>query len=146
MSETHTLKKGPIIIIDDDQDDCDLLRHIIDNIAPRSIYRFFANGQLALDYFLQTSEQPFVIFCDINMPIMSGLELSKRISENEYLRQKSIPFIFLTTSRNPGEIRKAYELTVQGYFQKPSTANTFEELVKSILDYWDRCLHPNSIK
>ncbi len=54
------------------------------------------------------------------MPIMNGLELRRHIQENEGLRKKSIPFVFLSTAARPKEVEEAYNLTVQGFFVKAS--------------------------
>jgi CheY-like chemotaxis protein len=75
---------------------------------------------------------------------MDGLELRKEINENEFLRKKSIPFIFLTTTSNRTVIEQAYEMMVQGYFVKPNSIQEIKETIKMIIDYWKVCRHPNT--
>ncbi|RRB18384.1 response regulator [Larkinella knui] len=136
--------KGPIISIEDDEDDQFLLAQVIKQLGVTNEIRFFSNGQLALHYLEDTKEQPFLILCDINMPIMNGLELRRRINRSEYLRQKSIPFVHLTTAASPEIIREAYEESVQGFFQKASDYAGFQQQIKHLIEYWQNCLHPNS--
>jgi len=136
--------KGPIISIEDDFDDQFLIRSVVEELQIPNPLIFFSNGLEALLYLETTKEQPFVILCDINMPVMNGMELRDRIEENEFLRKKSIPFIFLSTADNPHIIAKAYDSTIQGFFKKE---NSFEDLkgrIKIIFDYWQSCLHPNN--
>lgn len=68
--------------------------------------RFFDNGQEALSYLLTTAEHPFLIFCDINMPELNGIELRNEMNNDEYLKSKSVPFIFLTTAANKEVVSK----------------------------------------
>jgi CheY-like chemotaxis protein len=135
---------GPIISIEDDEDDQFLLSQVIKQLGITNEIRFFSNGQVALHYFETTEEKPFLILCDINMPIMNGLELRRRINQSDYLRQKSIPFVYLTTAANADIIREAYEESVQGFFQKANDYAGFQHQMKLLVEYWQNCLHPNS--
>ena len=138
-------KKGPIDLIEDDEDDQFLIEKALKAQQLPNEIRFFANGQLALDYFEKTTEQPFLVLCDINMPIMNGLELRQRINESDYLREKAIPFVFLTTSSNAQSIEMAYQESVQGFYKKSSQYTGLQEQIRLIVDYWQSCLHPNNL-
>lgn len=105
---------------------------------------FFANGKRALDYLLETPTQPFLILCDVNMPVMNGLELLRATEENDFLRKKAIAFVFLTTTANANLLNEASFQSVQGFYQKASTFPAFQQQMKSIIEYWQGCRHPNS--
>lgn len=135
---------GPIISVEDDEDDQYLIGEVIRQLNLPNPLRFFSNGQAALHYLRTTSEQPFLILCDINMPIMNGLELRKEINENEYLRMKSIPFVYLTTAANTQLIKEAYNSMVQGFYKKAIDYSGLNQQLKLIVEYWQSCLHPNS--
>jgi CheY-like chemotaxis protein len=135
--------KGPIISIEDDADDQFLIQSVVEELSLPNKLLFFGNGLEALLYLETTKEQPFLIICDINMPVMNGLELRARIDQNEYLRRKAIPFIFLSTADNPLVIKTAYESTIQGFFKKEDSFNDLKSRIKIIFDYWECCLHPN---
>ena len=60
--------------------------------------------------------------------------------------KKSIPFIFLTTTAMPHQVELAYELTVQGFFEKPDSMKEMEVTFGQMLDYWRKCIHPNMIR
>ena len=79
-------KKGPILLIEDDEDDQLLISQAIHRLALANPVHIFHNGQEALAYLEATKEQPFLILCDINMPLLNGLELRAEINQNEYLR------------------------------------------------------------
>ncbi|NIJ54313.1 response regulator [Dyadobacter arcticus] len=136
--------KGPIISIEDDADDQFLIKSVIEELEIPNKLLFFGNGLEALLHLETTMEQPFLIICDINMPVMNGLELRDRIDTNEYLRKKAIPFIFLSTADNPVVIDEAYESTIQGFFKKENSFRDLKQRFKAIFDYWQCCLHPNN--
>lgn len=135
--------KGPIISIEDDADDQFLIKSVIEELDITNELLFFNNGVEALLYLETTRDQPFLIICDINMPVMNGLELRERIDKNEYLRRKSIPFVFLSTADNPLVIETAYESTIQGFFKKENSFEDLKTRIRVIYDYWSYCLHPN---
>jgi len=137
-------KTGPIIIVDDDLEDQEVLADVLHLNGVKNELKFFDNGKLALDYLLQTSDRPFLILCDINMPVMNGLELRNEINNNEFLSQKSIPFIFYTTHAEKHAVESAYVMSVQGFFQKPGTITEIQQLLHQIISYWSSCHHPNS--
>jgi CheY-like chemotaxis protein len=135
--------KGPIISIEDDADDQFLIKSVMEELEVTNELLFFSNGVEALLYLETTLDQPFLIICDINMPVMNGLELRERIDKNEYLRKKSIPFVFLSTADNPLVIETAYESTIQGFFKKENTFDELKARIRVMYDYWAYCLHPN---
>jgi CheY-like chemotaxis protein len=135
----------PIIIVDDDIDDHFIFSEMARKIKLDNELIFFRNGLDVLTYLRITKQKPFIIFCDINMPQMDGLELRREIHDDEQLRRKSIPFIFYTTAASNQQIDAAYGLTVQGFFLKESSFQDSENTFKLIVDYWSKCRHPNSI-
>lgn len=137
-------KTGPILILEDDQDDREIYETIMDSLGVKNEIRFFEGGDDLLRYLQVTLEQPFIILSDINLPRMSGLELRRQIQADEFLRRKSIPFVFLTTVESKEVVDEVYELTVQGFFVKKNTIGEVEKQVRQILDYWRDCKHPNA--
>jgi len=136
-------KEGPIIIIEDDSDDQELLKEIFEELKITNLIKFFNSCLHALDYLLSPVEKPFLIISDINLPAMTGLEMCKKIRQNEFLRMKTIPFVFLTTTHDQKVVTEAYEMNVQGFFVKPSNIKELKETIKMIVDYWKVCRHPN---
>ena len=135
-------KNGSIIIIEDDADDQDLMKDIFRELKVPNLLRFFNSCMDAMDYLLASIEKPFLIICDINLPAMTGLELCRSIKEDAALKVKSIPFVFLTTSGDQRMITEAYEMSVQGFFVKPSSIQEQKEMIRMIVDYWRICQHP----
>ena len=141
------MKSGPLILIDDDADDKAIFEDVLKDLGINNQLLWFDNCKDAFEYLANTADQPFVIICDVNMPMQSGIEFKRQIDANEHLRRKSIPFIFYSTSADQDTVSKAYtELTVQGFFQKKNDYAEIREDVKLILNYWKHCKHPNTGK
>jgi CheY-like chemotaxis protein len=136
---------GPIVVIDDDEDDHEIIIEVCDRMNIGKYLKCFRDGEDALSYLKLSLEYPCLILCDINMPKITGFELRKTINANNILRERSVPFIFYSTSANIKQVREAYDMTVQGFFLKGTNLSEAERTFRVILDYWQLCKHPNSI-
>ena len=134
---------GPIVFIDDDQDDQFIFKPLLEKIAPKSPVLFFTSGQEAIDYLKETDQRPFLIISEIVLQEMNGLELRRQIEEDRELRKRAIPFIFFTHPIYKHLVEEAYELTIQGFFEKKQSVNEMQLQLQAIVDYWSNCLHPN---
>lgn len=138
------MTKGPIVIVDDDKDDQDIYADAIKAIGITHDIRFFDGAHAALDYLHTTQERPFIILSDINMPRMDGLQFKESIQKDDFLRNRGIPFVFISTNANKDTIAKAHTLGVQGYFQKPSSMEHIKSMLNVLFDYWKLCKHINN--
>lgn len=134
---------GEIVIIDDDQDDRDFLKDIFDSLEYTNEIVFFSDATKVIDYLSQNSIKPFLILSDINMPKLNGYELRSQILNDEEISQKCVPYIFLSTSKNPENIIKAYGYSIQGYFKKEGDFKIYKEMIRNIVEYWRNSLTPN---
>jgi chemotaxis family two-component system response regulator Rcp1 len=78
--------------------------------------------------------RPDLILLDLNLPRMDGREVLAHIKADNSL--KTIPTVILTTSEAEADIVKSYELQANCYLAKPVQLDEFENLVKSINDFW----------
>lgn len=78
--------------------------------------------------------RPDVILLDLNLPKMDGREVLVQIKKDEDL--KAIPVVILTTSDAEADIVASYRLHANCYLTKPVQLKAFEELVKSVNDFW----------
>ena len=139
-------KCGPIIIIEDDIDDQEILSEVFTELDYKNEIIFFPDGEQALEYLVTTEVEPFIIFSDINMPKLGGMELREKIHENEDLRLKSIPYLFFSTSAEQKHVVDAYSKSIQGFFVKPTSYKDIKETIRTIVSYWNTCVSPNYIK
>jgi CheY-like chemotaxis protein len=137
--------KGPIILIEDDRDDEELFREVLEELGITNKLIYFNNCIEAFDYLKSTTENPLIIISDVNLPKQSGIEFKRQIDEDPQLRSKSIPFVFLSTSTDKRFVDTAFkEMTVQGYFLKPSSFIELKRVVQLMFDYWQTSKHPNA--
>lgn len=139
-------KSGPIIIIEDDLEDQEILGDVCKELKLSNDIIFFADGEGALEYLTNSTIEPFIIISDINMPRLNGMQLWDKVHQNEDLRLKCIPYLFFTTSADQRHVIDAYSKSVQGFFVKPSSYQELKATMASIIDYWVRCESPNYIK
>ena len=139
-------KNGPIVIIEDDQDDQELLVEIFKNLGYENKIVYFQDGNDALVYLNKSDVQPFLILSDINMPKLNGFELRNRIFTDEQLQSRCIPYLFFTTAANKKSVVDAYSMSVQGFFVKPTSMQALEDTIRKIVEYWKECIAPNQFE
>lgn len=136
-------KLGPIIVVEDDEDDIEFMKDVFINLNFNNKIIFLKDGKSALNYLKDEEIQPFIIICDMNMPVMNGISLKKEIQKSIHLRLKCVPFLFLTTSANHQDVIDAYSNLCQGFFVKPSSIVELKDIIKKIVEYWQYCKSPD---
>ena len=140
----HMNKNGPIVIIEDDSDDQELLAMVFEELNYDNPVRFFSDGKKALEYLMQDDIYPFLVISDINMPKLDGFELKSLVHTNRALSQKCIPYLFFTTSASQQAVFDAYKMSVQGFFIKPTRYPDLVNTIRVIIGYWQQCYSPAS--
>jgi two-component system, chemotaxis family, chemotaxis protein CheY len=72
-----------------------------------------------------------LILCDINMPVMDGLEFVKQLSGLE--NAKGVPVVMITTEGSEGHVVEALSAGARGYIRKPFTPEQVKEQVLPVL-------------
>jgi CheY-like chemotaxis protein len=101
-----------------------------------------SDGQEALDYMfhkgkfsnLESKEQPHVVFLDLRLPKVDGLEVLRLMKESEELRK--IPVVILTTSEAERDVARAYQYHANSYVVKPVDYEKFRALMNDLGFYW----------
>ena len=76
-----------------------------------------------------------IIFTDINMPQMNGIELINALNENaEY---KDIPVVIVSTEGSKKRIEELYKKGIKGYLRKPFTPEKIRDVIIKTLGGWD---------
>ena len=138
-------KSGPIVVIEDDPDDQEILEQIFASLGYKNPIIYFSDGDKALEFLIGTQIKPFLILSDINMPKVNGFELRQKVHTNESLNMKCIPYLFFTTTSTQKAVIDAYSQSVQGFFVKANSVEKLERTIKRIVEYWQECEAPNFI-
>jgi CheY-like chemotaxis protein len=138
-------RNGPIVIIEDDSDDQEMLVEIFEKLNYTNKLIFFHESEDALDYLNRTDVSPFLILSDINMPKLDGFALRNKIYTDSQLKLKCIPYLFFTTASSQKAVIDAYSMSVQGFFVKQNSMAELEKTIQVIMDYWKRCVAPNDV-
>ncbi|MGI8634877.1 MAG: response regulator [Segetibacter sp.] len=135
---------GPIIVVEDDVEDQELLTLVFGNLNYDNRIIFFNDGPDALDFLNSTDVRPFLILSDINMPKLDGFALRNKVRMNTELQNRCIPYLFFSTAVSQKAVIEAYNASVQGFFVKPDSFSELEKTVGAIMEYWKRCSSPNN--
>lgn len=136
------MPSSPIVIVDDDADDLELIEEAFISLDSAHPIIVFKDGDSLKEYLSGNGEAPFLIICDLNIPRQDGLQIRKMIAEDPVIRYKSVPFIFWSTSASEKQIQQAYDNHVQGFFFKPDSFTSLQNTLRRIMDYWSECKHP----
>lgn len=126
------MRSEPIIIIDDDSDDLELLREIITELRFPNPVVTFNDSLAALGVLKKSIIEPLFILCDINMPKLNGLQLRTELLTLESTI-KDVPFLFLSTTQSENEISLSKELKVHAFYTKAPTFSGMKEILQNIM-------------
>lgn len=121
------MSKYTIFYADDDLDDLEFFREIVENLDANVDLVTQQNGQEVLHALNNPPPNPHLLFLDINMPGMTGFDVLKKVRESE--NHKDLPIVMFSTSSDISTIRKSRELGASFYVPK---SGIFEQLKKSI--------------
>ena len=119
--------KHKVLIVEDNP----LNMRLIEMILKSKNYTLLkaTDGQEALD--IATREHPDLILMDIRLPTVSGLEVARRLKENQAFSH--IPIIALTAHAMKGDREKAIEAGCDSYLPKPIDTRQLPRLVTAML-------------
>ena len=128
-----------VLLVEDSPGDVRLTQEVFRD-ANRTVHLHVARDGVDAMAFLRRegahsdAPRPDLILLDLNLPLMDGREVLARIKEDDDL--KLIPTVILTTSDAEVDIARSYQLQANCYLTKPVQLEEFENLVKSINDFW----------
>ena len=122
------------IFIEDDMIESMKLQRAISKLQYKHTIIEAKNGEEALSV-LNGGELPDIIFLDLNMPRMSGIEFLTILKADERLRY--LPTVILTTSENRVDLLECFKIGIAGYIIKPLKYEDYESKIKKVFDYWE---------
>jgi len=125
------MKYRDILLVDDDEDDCEIFLFAIQKVSGERNYTTRNHAAKALQELKDQKLQPDLIFLDLNMPVMNGMQFLSEIKKNA--RLKEIPVIILTTSSQPEIVEQTKVLGAHDFVTKPSDFSDFVKIFESIL-------------
>lgn len=122
--------KGTVLVVDDSA----MMRKVVLRVLKMADIEFeaileAADGNEALTLLRTTPVA--LIMCDINMPVMSGLELLEKIKEEKLA--VGVPIVMVTTENSEPQVRQAILAGARGYIRKPFTVDHIKSNVRPLL-------------
>ena len=136
------MNQTTILLIEDNPDDVELTLHAFQKNHMANDIVVATDGAEGLDYLFGTGkyagrdaeEPPALILLDLQLPKIGGLEVLRRVREDE--RTKRIPVVILTTSDEEEDIVNGYNGGANSYLRKPVDFAEFMNAVKQLEMYW----------
>jgi CheY-like chemotaxis protein len=135
-------KHVEILLVEDNRSDAALTIRALKkhNLANNLVH--LIDGAQALDFLFGTGEyagrniknKPKVIFLDLKMPKVTGLEVLREIKKDE--RTKLIPLVMMTSSQEEQDIIESHKLGVNSYVVKPLGFENFSKTIADLGFYW----------
>ena len=136
------MKDKVILLVEDNPDDEALTLRALkkSNVANKVVVA--RDGAEALDYLFATGayagsvtrDLPQIIFLDLKLPKMDGLEVLRRLRADK--RTKLLPVVILTSSKEEQDIISGYSLGANSYIRKPVDFEKFAESARQLGLYW----------
>jgi two-component system, response regulator len=131
-----------ILLVEDNPQDAELMIRALRKQKLANRIHVAEDGEVALDFLFckgkfsdrDFSQSPKVIFLDLKLPKVSGLEVLQELKSNP--RTQTLPVVVVTSSRENPDIKKAYELGVNSYVVKPVNFDDFLKAMSQIGLYW----------
>ena len=123
-----------LVMIEDDEGHATLIKKNLNRAGIGNKMVHLSDGTQAIDYFFgpqnaQTHDKTLVLL-DLNLPEIDGYEILRRLKSEPHTR--NIPIIVLTTTDNPREIDRCYELGCNVYITKPVEYNNFADAIQKL--------------
>jgi CheY-like chemotaxis protein len=130
-------KPVTIIMVEDDEGHARLIERNIRRSGVNNEIKPFTNGTDAVNYLFGSDGtgichkgDALLILLDLNLPDMTGIEILRRVKENNYL--KCAPVVILTTTDDSHEIKRCYELGCNVYVTKPVNYENFANAIRQL--------------
>jgi CheY-like chemotaxis protein len=123
-----------VLIVDDDEIVVFLHELVIVESGLADEPLSFADGKAALDYLNKNSSpgEQYLVFLDINMPLMNGWQLLDAVQESAYCDQVSVVMVTSSIDARDSEKAKDYSLIID-YLEKPINMEVLSRVKKSLL-------------
>jgi len=128
-----------VLLVEDNPGDARLTKEAFSAAAETMRLHIVADGVEAMAFLRHEGShvdapRPDLILLDLNLPKMDGREVLAKVKEDDSL--KLIPTVILTTSNSDEDILRSYQLQANCYLSKPVQLEAFDDLVRSINDFW----------
>lgn len=123
-----------VLLIEDDEIERMKLARVIEKNNFGHTLIEAKNGEEALNILSDFPNLPDIIFLDLNMPKMNGIEFLKILKSDD--RLKYLPVVILSTSSNHKDLKECYEIGIAGYITKPLKYEEYTHKIIALLNYW----------
>jgi len=142
MNNNVDMNEVDVLMVEDNPNDAELIIRALNKINIANKIYWVKDGAEALEFVFCTgiysgrsfTNPPKVIFLDVKLPKVNGLEVAAKIKIDE--RTKMIPLVIVTSSQEESDLKEAYNRGVNSYIVKPIEATNFVKSLSEAGLYW----------
>ena len=123
-----------ILLVEDNPNDAELTTRAPKRANVDARLVIARDGAEALEILISDRPKPRVIFLDLKLPKVDGMEVLRRVRTDE--RTRAIPVVVLTSSQEERDITECYKLGANSYVVKPVEFDKFYRAVGDLATYW----------
>ena len=142
MAETELPNEVEILLVEDNPNDVELTLRALKRNNLANLVHVVRDGEEALDYIYARGAYarrkgkivPRVIFLDLKLPKVNGIEVLKQLKADE--DKRSIPVVVVTSSQEEPDVKECYKLGANSYIVKPVDFEKFVNAIAEVGLYW----------
>jgi len=123
-----------VMLVDDDADDRKIFSKALSQVAEKASLTSFSNGKELIDFLNKEKHQeslPDILFLDINMPVMNGIDVLHKLRTD--LKISNLPIAIYSTSSHENDILNALKEGANIYITKPRSFDKLTEVIQKVL-------------
>ena len=136
------MRETELLLVEDNENDILLTKHALTKSNIKNEIIVARDGAEAIDYLFGNGAKscldgklcPVLVLLDIHLPKIDGLEVLKRIRDDE--RTRLCRVVILTSSKEESDLIRSYQLGVNSFIRKPVDFSQFAEAILQVGLYW----------
>ena len=136
------MKEFLTVLVEDDEDDVFFFHRALQKVEWPGAIQILRNGAEAIAYLTEAHSgtdrrqhpTPSLVILDLNLPIKTGLDVLQVFRGCD--PDNTTPVVVLTSSTSQLDVREAYRLGANCYFNKPSDPDGLVDLLKVLKAHW----------
>lgn len=137
-----TIQPCDLLLVEDNPLDLEIALRSFRKAGGAQHIQVARDGAEALDFVFgeglhagrRLADAPRMILLDLKLPKVDGLEVLARLKADA--RTRHIPVVMLSTSNQPRDLLRSYQLGVNSYLVKPVALEDFGQLARQVTAYW----------
>ena len=136
-----------VFVIEDNPADVRLVREGVAVADVEPTLQVFNSGRRAAERLVAIDadcpeDHPDLILLDLNLPGNTGFDLLETVRNESAFRR--VPVVVISSSENPADINRSYELSANAYVTKPADPDEYISMIDAAVNLWVAATQPTA--